>query len=414
MRKSQTAFIFVLLAAALLLDGCGDFWQNPNGTSTGTTASTTTLAVSSSTVTTGTSITLTATVTPTAATGTVTFLNNGSSIGTGALSSGTATLSTSFTTAGTASLTATYGGNSTYASSTSGAVSVTVTTAADGKRPATSAGTHASGIHTTGVFSSSGGTFIAPNSEAAIAEAGSSVTLTETSLSGSAGNGRGVLLRNLSSSTAKIDPGKINFEMTGGSLTYNCDATSAPTCAEGSASKGQNNPATLFSVADTVATISLAGVKVTNNTPTAANSNGTLLTVQSSARATPAHATLAATGTSLTGDAILDDRSSAALEIFQDNAGTGSSLTGAINSAHRGHGVSLALDKQSMWTVTATSYLTTLNGLDLDGATVNNIDGGGHCVFYSGSVNGSASSSIYALAGGGNLAPVGSTGLDCK
>jgi hypothetical protein len=286
-----------------------------------------------------------------------------------------------------------------------------VTAAADGKKPLPAGGVHASGIHATGAFSSTGGSYISSNSEAAIVEGGSSVTLTNTVLSGSAGNGRGVLLRSI---TAKTNPGKINFEMTGGSLTYNCDSTTTPACADGAISRGQSNPATLFSVADTAASISLAGVKVTNNTPTAANTSGTLLAVESSTSATPAGATLAAIGTSLTGDVILNDRSSASLEMLQDESGTGSSLTGAINSTNRGRGVNLSLDKASMWTVTATSYLTTLSGLDLDGATVTNIDGGGHCVFYSGAVNGSASSTIHALTGGGYLAPAGTAGLDCE
>ena len=56
-----------------------------------------------------------------------TFYNGSKSLGTGTLSSGTATLKTSFSTAGTLSLTATYGGDSNYASSTSSALSITVT-----------------------------------------------------------------------------------------------------------------------------------------------------------------------------------------------------------------------------------------------------------------------------------------------
>jgi hypothetical protein len=122
-----------ILGAALLLAGCGDFWQNPGGTSTGTgtQTSTTTLTTSpSGSATTGASVVLTATVSPAAATGTVSFLNNGAQVGSGTLSSGTATYTATFATAGTESLTASYGGDSTYASSTSAAVSLSVTTAA--------------------------------------------------------------------------------------------------------------------------------------------------------------------------------------------------------------------------------------------------------------------------------------------
>jgi hypothetical protein len=90
-------------------------------------------------------------------------------------------------------------------------------------------------------------------------------------------------------------------------------------------------------------------------------------------------------------------------------------LTGAINSANTGKTVSLVLDSASKWAVTGTSYLTTLAGLTLNGTTVSNIDGGGHCVYYSGSINGSTSTTTYTLSGnsGGYLAPKGTTGLTC-
>ena len=92
------------------------------------TATTTSLAVSTTTPAVGASVTLTATVSPSTATGTVTFFSGTTSLGTGTLSSGVATLTTSFATAGTDSLTATYGGSTTFATSTSSAVSITVGT----------------------------------------------------------------------------------------------------------------------------------------------------------------------------------------------------------------------------------------------------------------------------------------------
>jgi hypothetical protein len=127
------ALLAVATLACAALAGCGDFWQNPNGTtSTGTTASSVVLTPANSSVTAGATDVLTATVTPAAATGTVTFLNSGTSIGTATLSSGTASYTATFATAGTESLTAEYLGNSTYASSTSPVATVTVTAASDG------------------------------------------------------------------------------------------------------------------------------------------------------------------------------------------------------------------------------------------------------------------------------------------
>ena len=117
------------LSALATMAGCGSSGHSSSDSSSGTTTTTTSLAASSTTAETGVSITLTATVSPTAATGTVTFYDGTTSLGTGTLSSGTATLSTSFSSAGTYSLTATYGGSTEYASSTSSAITVTVTAA---------------------------------------------------------------------------------------------------------------------------------------------------------------------------------------------------------------------------------------------------------------------------------------------
>jgi formylglycine-generating enzyme required for sulfatase activity len=128
MKRKTLYFLVICVAfslATMLSTGCGS--SSGSSTSSTTTATTTTLKSSTSSTTTGTSITLTATVSPSAATGTVTFYNGTASLGTGTLTSGVATLSTSFSTAATDSITATYDGDSTYAASTSSAISLTVT-----------------------------------------------------------------------------------------------------------------------------------------------------------------------------------------------------------------------------------------------------------------------------------------------
>lgn len=96
-------------------------------TAIGTKSSSTSLSVSTTAATIGASVTLTAQVAPSAATGTITFYDGTTSLGTASLSSGLATLATTFSSAETASLTAAYGGDATYAASTSSAVSVAVT-----------------------------------------------------------------------------------------------------------------------------------------------------------------------------------------------------------------------------------------------------------------------------------------------
>jgi hypothetical protein len=89
------------------------------------TSTTTTLTAASTSISAGSSDVLTATVTSSSATGTVTFYNGGSSIGTCTLSAGTCPFTATAITAGTHNYTAAYGGNSTYASSTSSVVTVT-------------------------------------------------------------------------------------------------------------------------------------------------------------------------------------------------------------------------------------------------------------------------------------------------
>jgi hypothetical protein len=129
--------------------------------------------------------------------------------------------------------------------------------------------------------------------------------------------------------------------------------------------------------------------------------------------------TFTAYGEALTGDVIVDQYSTAALTLKEDSATTPvpSTLTGAINNAKSVGTASLTLDPASSWTVTNTSYLTSLTGLVISGSNVvGNINGGGHCVYYSGNINGSSSTTTYTLSGtnGGYLALVGTTGLTCN
>lgn len=94
---------------------------------------TTTLSSSASAINENSPVTLTASVKPTsgsmAPTGSVTFYNGGTSLGTASLSGGTASLSTSSLPAGTNSITAEYAGTGTFNASTSGAITVKVNSA---------------------------------------------------------------------------------------------------------------------------------------------------------------------------------------------------------------------------------------------------------------------------------------------
>ena len=98
-------------------------------TITGTTASSTVLTATPTGSTYGTSSALKATVTGAGATGTVTFLDGGVTLGTATLAGGSATLN-KILTGGTHSLTAIYAGDNSFAASTSSPLSYTVAAAA--------------------------------------------------------------------------------------------------------------------------------------------------------------------------------------------------------------------------------------------------------------------------------------------
>lgn len=87
----------------------------------------TTLQASTSSTAIGDNVTLTANLAPAATTGTVTFYNGSTAIGTADVNSGIATLTTAFTSSGKISLQATFNGNSSYETSTSNNVSLFVT-----------------------------------------------------------------------------------------------------------------------------------------------------------------------------------------------------------------------------------------------------------------------------------------------
>lgn len=106
--------------------------SQPAPTITTPIATATTLASSASSATAGTSLTFTATVTPASGsavpTGSVTFTDGSTTLGNGTLgASGTATYTTSTLAVGSHSIVASYGGSSSYSTSQSSAVSVTIT-----------------------------------------------------------------------------------------------------------------------------------------------------------------------------------------------------------------------------------------------------------------------------------------------
>jgi hypothetical protein len=270
----------------------------------------------------------------------------------------------------------------------------------------TANGYRSAGLYSTGVVTVTDGTFTANDAEAVVVEGSNSVTLTGTTLTSTLGDDRGIFL--YQSTSGDASDGNSSFTMTNGTINYSCSATA---CSEGTTSSGQNNPATLFSIADTTATITLKDVTVNNSVDSLLTAEALNSGTWGTAGENGGLVTFSATGTALTGNVIVDDISTLAMSLLGS-----STLSGKINNADTGKTVGLTLDSTSTWTVTGTSYLTTLAGLELSGTTVSNIDGGGHCVYYSGTINGDSSSTTYTLSGssGGYLTPAGTTGLTCE
>ncbi|MCF0156005.1 MAG: hypothetical protein HUJ85_02810 [Veillonella sp.] len=77
------------------------------------------------------------------------------------------------------------------------------------------------------------------------------------------------------------------------------------------------------------------------------------------------HLTLNASQQNLTGNVVVDSISSVTM-----NFANGSSLTGAVNTAHTGQSVSLHLSKDSVWNLTDDSYVTELVNEDPTGANI--------------------------------------------
>jgi len=246
-----------------------------------------------------------------------------------------------------------------------------------------SSGSRSSGIRAAGTASSvnlSGDSVTALDASAVVIEGGNSVVIgpASVSLSGALGDDHGVFFY-YNPVTADSTAGTGTFTMTNGSITYTCDATSlspAP-CPAGSASNDQNNPATLFSVANTSATITLTDVTVTNATPTDANANGTLLTAAALNSGTPGSnggsVIFNAYGEALTGDVIVDSISTVNLNLAADSAepSVPSILTGTINGANTsGATVNMTIDATSTWVVTGNSYLTTLSNAVGDNSNI--------------------------------------------
>jgi hypothetical protein len=237
------------------------------------------------------------------------------------------------------------------------------------------------GIYSTGDITVTGATITATGAESAVIEGANTITLVDTDLSSSLADKWGVMIYQSMSGDAQGTEGV--FTMTGGSL--------ANTAATGP----------LFYVNNSTGVITLKGVKVTA-------ASGTLVDASANSRwgnsgSNGGNVILTADGQTLSGD-MTADKISTVTATLQN----GSTLTGAIDTAHTAKAVNLTLDATSSWGVTADSYLTCLSDTDgILGTTVTNFVGNGHTVYYDTSACPALGGKTYTLNGAGTLMPTG-------
>jgi hypothetical protein len=236
------------------------------------------------------------------------------------------------------------------------------TLVADGGTYTTTGSSGAPAIYSTADITVKDATLTAQKSEAVVVEGLNSVTLENCTVTGnmtgmtgsSTENLHNVMLYQSMSGDAQV--GNSSFTMTGGSLT---------------AKAGD-----MFYVTNTECVISL------NDTALNLSDTGSLLQVTGNdgsrgwgtAGANGGKCTVNAAGQKLSGSITVDSISTLALNLIAK-----STFTGAINtSGTAAKSLTVTLDSTSTWTLTADSYVTTLNG------SMSNVSLNGHTLFVNG------------------------------
>jgi hypothetical protein len=228
------------------------------------------------------------------------------------------------------------------------------------------AASHSAGIYSTGNIVVTGASISATGDNGAVIDADGIISLINTSLSGAE---NGLMVHNTVGQLSLVGV----FTINGGSII--------------------GNGGDVFNIDGAKSTITVKGAA------SVSSSTGNIVNAFSSAVAT-----FIADGESLSGNLICDNTSSIAATL-QNN----STLTGSIDSA------SLTIDGTSKWHVTAVSWLRTLiDPSGISGSSITNIYGNGYNVYYNKllSANSYLGGLTYSLVNGGNLLPIGTTGVD--
>lgn len=207
-------------------------------------------------------------------------------------------------------------------------------------------------IYSTADITVNDATLSAGNSEAVVIEGGNSVTITDSDITGNDAtlNGQSQTKTNVliyQSMSGDASEGTASFTMTGGSMTA--------------------ETGTMFYVTNTTANISLSGVTLNY-----AEDSEDLLIVSAgpwgNSGSNGGAVTFDADAQTLKGNITVDSISSLAL-----NLTNGSEYTGAINTSGSNGSVNVVVDATSTWTLTADSYVDSLDctgTINLNGHTL--------------------------------------------
>ena len=221
----------------------------------------------------------------------------------------------------------------------------------------TTSGVGSPAIYSTADITVTGSTLTADNSEAVVIEGGNSVTLTDTDLTGNDTtlNGQSTVKTNVliyQSMSGDASEGSSVFAMNGGSLT--------------------SLTGDMFHVTNVTTTINLTGVDLNY-----ADDSDVLLSLSAdswgNSGSNGGHATVNLTNQEAAGSILVDEISSLTL-----NIGEGSTYTGCINTSGASGTVSVTIEDNAIWTLTADTYVDSVSG-NLEGINLN-----GHTLYVNG------------------------------
>jgi len=366
---------------------------------------TTTLASSPSTTGAyGTAVTFTATVAGASASGTVTFKEGLTVLGSGSLASGTATLATSALTVGAHSVTAIYGGDATFATSTSAAYSYTVTA-----KPVTITGVTAAGriYDKTNTAVLTGGTVSGVVGSETVTVVAGTGTFASTNVGSQAVTATGYALAgpNKDNYVLLAQPTVVNVSIAAKALTVS-GITAAPKVYDGSitallggaaallpaeapgagtASDGKPYTGDTVSVAGTPAGILAAkhvgtqAVTITGNTPGGAQAGNYTLTQQTGLTQTVTPKALLVSGLTMPASKPYDGNTTATVTGTASGLMTAEAVgTGSVSDGKPYTGDTVTLSGSATGTGTynskdvATANTVTYGGLSLAGAEAGN------------------------------------------